>query len=526
MTIKGFQTEIGIEELSNTSITGSPALDTGHALIYNSVTGIWENKATPIFAGLDALPDVTITKEGSPLDVSEKQILSYDTAANLWINRKIPDAGLLACSTGLMTGGELQFGPPNGSPLLGSPQVSTTVTITAGEGVIVNNYTDPTDPTYTNVAWTEFTDVTVTSLGGADRTFFAINNVGTLLQQTTEFTAEEHRDVIHIGTAGHANHTNIVAVRSNPHAAFDPNVRLGDLAEAIGAFNVTGNVYENTGGGVTVDKTVGESYRLGNNFHTSKKSPDITEDAIDTTLSFNYSYRNVVDGTSFTLTTKTTLIDAGNYDFLGDGTLTALPANDWQVQVIKHFPGGAGHRIEYGQTKYGTPEQAIADIPDVNHIHNPAFAEGIIRSYLVVRGGATDLSLIADAQFIEAGRFGVSGAAGSTGGGVFTSSFESSELIISASGDHTEPHGLGVVPQGTQAFLRCKIAELGYIAGDEAEFMNWDGVASYKGLHSDGTDIHWHAGPDLLIARHVGSPIGGSAVIDINNWVIVLRAYA
>ena len=74
--------------------------------------------------------------------------------------------------------------------------------------------------------------------------------------------------------------------------------------------------------------------------------------------------------------------------------------------------------------------------------------------------------------------------------------------------------------------LRCVTAELGYVAGDEAEFMNWDGVAAYKGLHSDIDDIHWQAGPDILIARHSGSPIGGSATITLANWKIILRAYA
>ena len=526
MTIKGFQTEIKMGELSDVDVTGSPGLSTGDALIFNTATQKFEHQPTPIFTGLDALPDVTITKSGSPLDVSEKQILSYDTNANLWINRKIPDAGLLACSTGLMTGGELQFGTLDGtgggSPV-GSPlTTTTTVTITAGSGVVVNNYTDPLSPTYTTVTWSEFTDETVTFLLSADRSFFAISAAGSLLQQNVEFTAEEHRDVIHIGTAGHANNTNIVAVRSNPHAAFDPNVRLGDLAEAIGAFNISGNVYiANAGGNLNINKGAGESYRLGNNFHTSKKSPDITEDAEDNSLSFNYSYRDNVAGDTFTLTSKTITIDTSNYD---DGTGTPVPVpgtGDFQVQIIKHFPGGAGHRIEYGQFIYTSKIDAIAAIPDITHIHNPAFAEGIVRAYLVVQDGSTDLTILAEAEFIEAGRFGAAGAAGSSGGGVFTSSFESTALAITASSDHPAVHGLGVRPSGMQAFLRCNTAELGYAIGDEAEFMN-DGTTNYKGLYANATTIGWYTGTNLSITNRT---TGAEAQVTLASWDIILRAY-
>ena len=529
MTIKGFQTEIDITELSDVDVSGSPGLSTGDALIFNTATQKFEHQPTPIFTGLDALPDVTLSGHGSPVITHiEKELLSYNAGISQWVDRKIPEAGLLAASTGLLTGGELIFGTLDGtgggSPV-GSPlTTTTTVTVTAGSGVIVDSYTDPTDPTYTNVAWSEFTDVTVTSLGSAVRTFFAVNNVGTLLQQTVEFTAEEHRDVIHVGTAGHANNTNIVAVRSNPHAAFDPTVRLGDLAEAIGAFNISGNVYGDSGANVNLDKSAGESYRLGNNFHTTKKSPDITEDAGETDLSFNYSYKDGSGG--YILTVSTTLIDPANYDD-GTGTLNSMPANDWQVQVIKHFPGGAGHRIEYGQTTYGTAAAAIAAIPDVNHIHNPAFAEGIVRSYLVVRGSAIDLSITADAQFVEAGRFGASGAAGSTGGGIFTSAFESTELGIASSTEYAASHGLGVIPQGMQAFIRCKTAELGYSIDDEVEFLNGNAgsppTIHYKGLYSDITNIYWYTGVTLAITDRTN---GEMVAINLANWKIVLRAYA
>lgn len=517
MSVKGFQLDVSITDLNDVT-EGSPPLTNGDALIYTGAA--FTNKPTPILLGLDGLPDVTLTPDGSPASLihSEKELLSYDKTTERWIDRKIPDAGLLACSTGLMTGGEVQLGT-----LSGSPATTTLFTVTAGAGVIVDNYTDPGNPTYISVSWSAFTDVVVTSLAVADKTFVGIDSAGALVQQTTKFTNEQYRDSIHLGRVGHSNRTNVTGVRSNPHAAFDVNVRLGDLAEAIGAFNVTGNIYGANGANLNLDKTAGESYHLGNNFQTTKKSPDITEDALGTALSFRYSYRDGSGG--YALQGETTTVDSNFYDNAAGGSppvLTAMPTNQWQVQVIKHFPGGIGHHIEYGQTIYGTKAAAIAAIPDVNHVHNPAFSEGIIRGYMVVAEGATDLSNLAEAEFLEAGRFGASGAAGSTGGGIFTSTFESSALSITASSDHSAAHGLGVRPSGMQAFLRCNTAEFGYAINDEVEFLNGD-ATNYKGLYANATNIGWYTGTGLVITNRT---TGAVASITLASWDIILRAYA
>ena len=527
MTIKGFQTEIKITELSDVDVSGSPGLSTGDALIFNTATQKFEQQPTPIFTGLGALPDVTLSGHGSPVVAHlEKELLSYNADINQWVDRRIPEAGLMAASTGLMEGGKLIFGTPNGSPLTGSPPTTTLFTIEPGSGVVVDNYTDPQHPTYTNVSWTdEYIDQSITSIAVADRTFVAIDSTGAILQQTTDFTPAEHRDIIHIGTIGHANRTNVVAIRSNPHAAFDVNNRLGDLAEALGAFNISGNIYTYNGTNLNIDKSAGESYRLGNNFHISKASPDISSSASETALSFIYAYRNDIAGTTWTLEAATTAINPQQYDL--DGTLTTLGGGKWSVQTIKYFPGGAGTRIEYGQVQYDNEQAALEAIPLPSHVHNSAFIEGIIRGYLIVKKDNTELDDPTEAIFIEASAFG--GGGGSTGTtSVFSAAFESTELPIATPGDHFEAHGLGTVPQGTQAFLRCVNPELGYDVGDEVEFMNWDGVASYKGLHSDASDIHWQTGPDILITSHaVGSPLaGGSAIININKWKIILRAYA
>lgn len=318
-------------------------------------------------------------------------------------------------STGVFSGGLMTKGTEIGSPL-----TTTKINISAGSGIIVDNHTDPANPTYQLISWPSFTDVDITAIATDDRSFIAIGPAGSpsgpgvVLQQSVAYTHSQHRDYIALGLIGHANNTNIIAIVNNPLPAFDAVARLSDLAHSIGGFNILGNIYGFNGANLNLDKTSGESYQLGNNFHTDRSTPDVTSDPSESTLQWNYSYR---DGSGeYNVLGKVTVIDPGFYDD-GDGTLGTVSINSWTVQLIKHFPGGAGHRMEYGQTVFGAKADALAAIPDINHQHNPAFVTGIIRCYLVVRGGATDLSDAGDAQFIVAGKF--SGAGGGSAGDVF-----------------------------------------------------------------------------------------------------------
>ena len=181
-------------------------------------------------------------------------------------------------STGLLTGGEITFGT-----LTGSPGTTALFSVSAGTGVVVDSYTDPENPTPTFVTWPAFTDIAVTNIATADRTFVAINIGGSptpnIVQQITKFTPAQHRDNIVLGTIGHVNNVNVVAIRNDPPAAFDTDIGLVDFAKSIGPFNVEGNIYEANGTNLNVDKTVGSSYRVGNNFHTDKASPDITTES-------------------------------------------------------------------------------------------------------------------------------------------------------------------------------------------------------------------------------------------------------
>jgi len=373
------------------------------ALAEQPPTGLPEHFANHAFL----VGKIIIKKNASTFDAVESAFIeSHDYNTTVHIN-----PSTLTRSTGLYQGGQLSFGT-----LSGSPGTTTKFSVTAGSGIVVDNTTDPENPTYTLVTWDAFTDVEVAGIGSADRSFISIDANGNLVQQTTQYTASEHRDHIILGNIGHANQTHIVAVVDLPHTTIDVGARLVDLGHSIGTFNVSGNVYAANGANTNLNKTAGESYRVGSNFHNDPTNPDITTDSDETVLEWNYSYKNAgspVGG--YVLTGKVTSIVFGNYDD-GDGTLGTVSTNEWSVQIIKFFPGGAGTRIEYGQTVYASSAAAIAAIPDPNHEHNPAFVDGVTRCYLVLRGGGSDLSDTADAVFVEAGKFAGAGGGSVSGG--------------------------------------------------------------------------------------------------------------
>ena len=78
-------------------------------------------------------------------------------------------------STGLREGGVL-------TKVIGTTPNPDTLDITAGSGVIVDNYTDPNNPVSTQISWSAFTNVSLTFLATDAGTYILIKPDGTLLQ--------------------------------------------------------------------------------------------------------------------------------------------------------------------------------------------------------------------------------------------------------------------------------------------------------------------------------------------------------
>jgi len=123
------------------------------------------------------------------------------------------------------------------------------------------------------------------------------------------------------------------------------------------------------------------------------------------------------------------------------------------------------------------------------------------------------------------------------GGSGSLTKFESAEQVIAMGTVYTLAHGLGGVPFGMSAILRCVNSEYGYIAGDEVvaplpQNDNTGASANFHdgvGIAADGTNLYLVTNGSgdqqfLRIARK-SAPIGDVVIITNANWKLVGRAW-
>jgi hypothetical protein len=209
-------------------------------------------------------------------------------------------------STGCIEGGTLSVGTPN-----------TTFSISDGFGTIVDTTTDPENPTVTKVTWTGKTNIAVTNLATHLITFVSIDSGGNVIQQTSRWTAQQHRDEIILGVVVHVDKT--IVDTTNPEVSPQANVgaQISDILEGIGFVNLDGNVFSANGANLNIDKSQGVMMGHGINFHNDPKNPHNLTLAQLTALTFQYRFSNGDNGVTGIA------IDPDNLDD-GAGGLTAL----------------------------------------------------------------------------------------------------------------------------------------------------------------------------------------------------------
>src|SRR3990167_4000343 len=139
-------------------------------------------------------------------------------------------------STGLLTGGILTVNADN-----------TKFDLSAGSGLVVDNFTDTENPQITVVSWNAFTAQTPTNIGSTPLTNIKINSSGAIVQQTPKFTLDDARDFILIGRVIHNNNVNITTTVPLPNTIYNATLDADDGFRSIGSFNITGNVFSANG---------------------------------------------------------------------------------------------------------------------------------------------------------------------------------------------------------------------------------------------------------------------------------------
>lgn len=331
-----------------------------------------------------------------------------------------------SASTGLLTGGVL------------SVASAITYDISDGTGQVVTSAGE-----ITNVSWVGLTGLTPLIGGSNLITFVGITELGAVVIQSAPFTPTQSRTIIFLGVVVHVNTTTIDAVNNEQQIAFNPFSSLYDAMEAIGFFNINGNVFSPNGANLNLDKSVGTIFKMGSNYDTDINNPHYRSLSALTALTFQYRFSNGANGVTGIA------VDPDNLDD-GSGGLTPVGNNQWSIQRIYVFTSN-NVKIQRGVADYATLDAAIAGIATEAYVTEPSIAaNGLLRGWLITKKGATVLNG-AEALFLDAPKFG-EGNAGATGAVV--------DLQISYDNSASNPEILTSVAGGALTIRRGSAADV------------------------------------------------------------------
>ena len=339
-------------------------------------------------------------------------------------------------ATGIHTGGALSINGTN----------PATFDIAAGGGVIVDNYTDKDTPAVQKISWSAFTAQAPEFIASNFTSYVGIDRGGNIQQFTGVITPNNRRDYIILGLLVHTGGAVVESVSNFPSIGYDyPNIVV-DFSDSVGLINRSGNVFGANGANLKLDKTLGEAFRIGGNFQNSTKNPSIVTSAALTAPALFKPYR---DGSgAFTIDFPLTdAIDPSKYDD-NSGTLVTVTPAFWSIIRIYLDPVNNNVIAHYGQNTYSSSDRALNRINFEDFTPNPVLRDALLRGFLVVRGGCTDLTDTAQALFLSADKFGQVPANSSTApltGGVllaestaktssFTGRWDKSYVIDNSSG--------------------------------------------------------------------------------------------
>lgn len=355
-----------------------------------------ENQAQPLNLPTSGHTDIYV-------DSTTKKLTSVDDQGNV-INYGLLSEGIInqvatMNSNVLLTGGVITI---NIDP--------TKLNIAAGSAEFADCATNPLSPDLAQITWTEKLAVVNPNIANSGGSFVWIDRNGdisfTVPLDGTDNT--RFRDYAFLGVVLHPDRT--VHTATNDGITGSPinlSATLTDLNFALGQLNVReGNVYGPAGASLQVYKSAGYLHFTGQNYKSSKKNPNVVAVGEFSPATMTYTYRNGLGG--FFTTPTTTNINPGRYD---DGTGGTVPtpngivgADEWQVMRFYMLPTTT--IVHYGQAVFDKKADAIASIDRDIFYKNPELATVKFRGYLVVKGNATNLSDLNQAEFFCADRFG------------------------------------------------------------------------------------------------------------------------
>lgn len=401
--------------------------------------------------------EAVVRFDGVTGQLIQNSLVTVDDSGNLSTPGTITGSNLTSSSfqlaTGLIVGGAISINADD-----------TKFDISAGNGVIVNSTTGVSSP----VSWTGLIAQSTVFIGLV--TYVSMDSTGTPVFGPNRPSNAFIRDNIFLGALGHVNGVNLSGVGNEPMTILNTNNQLRDLFVAIGPLNIEGNTPFAPAATKQIAKSSGEILLFGANFQNNVNDPHLLGlPAISTALggTFQYVYQ---DGSSGPLTV--TLIISDEYD---DGNGQSNPGtvllNQWTSQRL-YILSNNNWKIQPGQFFYTSLAAAKEGIGLESFVTESDLADNaLLFGFCIVRGGATNLQDIGDAEFLSAGKFGSSSSP-------FTGSVTTLQGAYNNSG--IEPEILTDSLQGPVCFKRGSALDTDSVFGIRRgdDFLVWSFIGN------------------------------------------------
>jgi len=248
------------------------------------------------------------------------------------------------------------------------------------------------------------------------------------------------------------------------------------LYDALGAINIYGNFISAVGANLQIARTAGEIWRMNSNAANGYLSPNITSQTQASPQIFRYQWQSATPGI-FTVGSFTTNVDPDNWDD-GTGTLQPVSGGSFTIQRL-YIAGSATNTsvyITYGQTEYATANDALAGIITENPNIDPAFKYLVLKAFLIVKEGSTDLADGVNQIIPNSGLGGAGGGGGPGFSGIsgFSGYSGSGGNIGNVTFDNVTIQGVNGLNLSAGADFTANLAYLQVRAGDVASHIHMD----------------------------------------------------
>jgi len=278
-------------------------------------------------------------------------------------------------------------------------------------GWVVDNTTDPDNPRVTFVNVPTTTGVTPTYLNVSAVTFVGIDVNGSIIDSTQPFTNTQRRSIIELGVVVHSDFANVSYFNTQPSISVDGVSQFYDFMDVIGYFNVNGgNIFSEYSNNLKISKSEGYIFWHGSNYVNDVKNPHYKYMDELPGLTFRYVYTN---GGTYPSSAHSGITNIDPDTYWNGSSYVSVDTYKFTVQRVYMFSDvstssyDSGIRIMHGQHVYdsmGDAEGAI--VSETFQIETNLDNNALLRGFIIVREGTTDLSNENDTKFINADKFG------------------------------------------------------------------------------------------------------------------------